>query len=171
MVSLKLSYQLTPEEAEEALVCLNWKREGKYKNVNVGIMSILGVFLLFAYIREPGQSYLFFLILFIILLLFYLTYGISYGRKARARRIAQNKGQYQIELNEPYIHYGEKGEKISLNESQLTVYSSVNVYTIKAGRETFTIPVRILSAEEKKELKRLIDKYVKNVIYIEIRKE
>lgn len=171
MGSLKLNYRLTQEEAEEAIVCLNWKREGRYKNINVWVMSILGVLLSFAYMRAPEQSYLFFLLLFITLLLFYLTYGRSYTRKRRARRIAQSKGEYRIELQEKCLYYGDKRERISLEESHLMVLSSDSVYTMKVGRETFVIPVRILSAEEKKELEYIIDKYVKNIIHIEIRKE
>lgn len=171
MYILKLNYQVTLEEAQEAIACLNYRREGRYREVNIGVLTILGILLLIAYQKRPEQFYLFILLVLDILTLFYLTYGIVYKRKKRAKRIASVPGEYRVVFSEPHICFGDKGQKISMEEHNSCVFVSCNTYTIKAGKELFVIPLRILSGDEQKELERILGKYIRKHIHITIRKE
>ena len=69
MILLKLRYQLTKDEIEEALLDLNWRKEGIFRSINLWAMSLIGVLLLVGYTRNPGQFFLFLLLLLDILLL------------------------------------------------------------------------------------------------------
>ena len=41
--SLRFQYQLTRAEIEEALLCLDYKKEGNFRDINVGVISLIGV--------------------------------------------------------------------------------------------------------------------------------
>lgn len=171
MVSLKLKYTLRQEEVEEALLDLDYKREGRFGTVNLWIVTILGCIILIAYIRNPGQFFLFLMLLLIISLLFYMTYGIRVGRKQRAKKITGIKGEYMLELTDAYILSGEKKERTALAGSKLLLLCSEQVFVLRTGRDVFTIPRRILSDEESGTLKGILLKHGARVVNIEIRKE
>ena len=89
---LKLRYQLTKDEIEEALLDLNWRKEGVFRSINLWAMSLIGVLLLIGYMRNPGQFFLFLLLLLDILLLLYMAYGTAFLRKRRLGRSRPRRG-------------------------------------------------------------------------------
>ena len=168
MNPLKLKYKLNKSEIEEALLCLNYRREGRYRNINLAVTSVLGILVLIAYMQNPGQFFLFLLLLLIILFIFYLAYGPRAGRKKRAEKIARMGGEYRLELSDTYIIYGETGEKLKLSDGKILFINSDHVYVIKIYRDVFTIPKRILSAEEHREILRVMNRENVNRINIVI---
>ena len=68
---LKLQYQLDRAEIEEALLCLDYKREGRFRDVNVGIISLIGAGTLVAYVRNTRQFFWIVLSGVMVLLLLY----------------------------------------------------------------------------------------------------
>ena len=103
MGKLKLNYRLTREEIEESLLCIDWKREGRMKQANLIILTVLGVLVLGAFIREPGQFFLFLMLFAIIGLLFYLQYGPQRMRKKQAEKIVKTGGNFQISLDRQHM--------------------------------------------------------------------
>lgn len=171
MEGLKLKYQLTKEEIEETLFCLDWRREGIFKSINLGIVSILGVVILIAYIRNPEQFFLFFILLMIILLLFYLWYGTRYRRKRAARRMLRRGGSYQIEIEDTYISAADSNKKIEWKDKKLKCYISENMYILKVDREIYAVPKRILGSKQEEKLMELMKKYWADIVNIVIKKE
>ena len=76
MMLLKLRYQLTKDEIEEALLDLNWRKEGVFRSINLWAMSLIGVLLLIGYMRNPGQFFLFLLLFFCQKIVKYLLFLI-----------------------------------------------------------------------------------------------
>ena len=85
---LKLQYQLDRAEIEEALLCLDYKREGRFRDVNVGIISLIGAGTLVAYVRNTRQFFWIVLSGVMVLLLLYMIYAPVLGRRYRAEKIA-----------------------------------------------------------------------------------
>lgn len=171
MEGLKLRYRLTKEEIEETLFCLDWRREGILKSVNLGITSILGVVVLVEYIGHPEQFFLFFLLLMIILLLFYLWYGAGYRRRKAAKRALKRSGSYQVTIGDDYISAGDSDRKTELKDRKLRCYISENMYLLKVDREIYAIPKRILGKEQEEKLVWLMKRYRADTVNIVIKKE
>ena len=96
MIWMRFTYDLDQKEIEEALLDLNWRREGRFRTANLWTLSILGALVLIGYIRNPDQFYLFLILSFVILTLLYMAYGTSYGRKRRAGKMAAKGGAYRL---------------------------------------------------------------------------
>ena len=155
MIWLRFTYNLNQKEIEEALLDLNWRREGKFRTFNLWTLSILGGLVLIGYIRNPDQFYLFLILLFVILTLLYMTYGASYGRKRRAGKMAARGGEYRLEITESYIKSGEDNEKIKLDGKKMRFLCSEHVLVICVDRDVYTIPRRILGDGDLEGLKRI----------------
>ena len=166
MMPVKFRYRLEEREIEEALLDLNWRREGRFRTVNLWVLSILGIAVLAAYIKDPGQFFLFLLLLLIVLMLFYMAYGTAYARKRRAKKIASQEGEYRLEITDTYILPGEKGDKIKLSEGKLKFFCSEHVLVIRAGREVFTIPRRVMKEEELEAVKGIAGRYNSSFVNI-----
>lgn len=172
MEALRLQYNLTREEIEETLLCLNHRREGRFRKVNMWIVSILGVVVLAAYIRNPGQTFLFFLLCAVILLLFYLTYGLEHKRKKRARQMEQQGGEYRLQITDTMVGYGDKGDTMPFSQvKKMEVYSSQHMYIWKADQTVFAIPKRALAKVEEEELMRIVKKHQIVVTNIRIKED
>lgn len=168
---LKLRYQLTESEIKEALLCLEWKKESLYKRVNLWVISILGVILLIAYIRNPGQFFLFLLLCAIILLLLYLSYGPVYSRNKRAKKMTEQDGEYRLVITEGFIQYGEKNERFTWKERKIRLYFSENMCALKADRDVFAVPKRVLTEVQLQELVQMAKKNHAEIINVVIKKE
>lgn len=171
LIPLEFKYILTKEEIEEALLDLDYKREGKSKTVNLWMITGIGIVVLIACVRHPEQFFLFLLLVLIILLLLYMTYGIRLGRKKRAEQIAGIKGEYMLEITDSCMIHGTKKEKIQLSNSKIEVFRSAHVFVIRAGKDVFTIPLRILSKEQESEILRIMRKCGASFVKIVIGKE
>ena len=86
MTDLKFRYRLSEEDWIEALLCLDYRRSGKFRQINIWILSILGAAALIAYIRSPDKFFLFLFLAVIILLDFYMAYGMDFLRNRKARK-------------------------------------------------------------------------------------
>ena len=49
-----LKYYLTVEEARDTIQCVEW-RKSKYQGIHIGVVSALGVYLLWDYIKNPDN--------------------------------------------------------------------------------------------------------------------
>lgn len=168
---LKLRYQLKKDEIEEALLCMEWKKEGRLSKITLLIVSILGVGILIAFIRNPEQFFLFLLLCADILLLIYMYYGPRYSRKRRGKRIAQQKGEYHLTITESFVEFGDKNEKINWKDRKVQIYDSENVFTLKLDKDVFTIPKRILYEAQLQEFVQIIEKIKAERIKVMIKKE
>lgn len=168
---LKLNYRLSREEMEETLLCLDWRREGKFKTVNLYITSAAGAAVLICYIRNPEQFFLFLLLILIILLLLYMVYGPAARRKRKALKLAQKGGEYRLEIRKDIIIYGEKKEKIKLSGAKNQFIFSEHICVIKAGQEVFSIPLRVLSGEQKTQLMEIAKTGQNSLVHVLIGKE
>lgn len=171
MGRLKLEYQLTKEEIEETLLCLDWRREGTFKSVNLGIISILGAAVLFAYIRYPEQFFLFFMLLIIILLMLYLRYGPQWQRRKTAEKMIKAGGSYRLVIGDDYIEPAGMNGRVLLKDGKIKLYISENMYILKADREICAIPKRILSREQEEKLICITRRYRADIVNVVIKKE
>lgn len=167
---LKFKYKLTTEELEEVLLCLNWKKEGKMRDINLCIISILGAFVLYLYIRNPGQFFMAVLLLVIILLLFYIAYWPAAARKKKIRKMMKEDGEYRIELTESGITYGSDNRRLKWSGNKIKCLNSENMMLIKMEREVFAIPKRILTKEQQTKLGKVLEQQKCERISIEIKK-
>lgn len=168
---LRLKYRLTKEEIEEALLCLEYKREGLYKKINLWVVTILGIVVLAAYMREPEIFPLFVVLGVIILLLFYIGYGTRRRRSKNAQKIADKKGDYQLFFTDSYVQFGDKNDKLMFRKEKMVLYFSDNMLTFKIGQEVFTIPKRILNSKQQEKLVKIAKDYEALIVNISIEKE
>lgn len=159
------------EEILESLFCMDWKREGRWKDTNLGILSILGFLVLTAYIRYPSRFFLVILLIIIVLLLFYLRYGQERKRRRNACKIAKEKGEYRLEITDTFIRFGERQTKWMWQDLKIIFYISEHMYTLVANRQIFSIPKRILSEKEQKEILQTMCRQQARILNIQIKKE
>ncbi len=145
-----LEYELLPKEVEESLLCAAWKKEGRYKRVNVAILSLLGVILIFSYMYNPKEFYLFGLLVMILGLLFYILYGFELKRKNKAEKITARGGIYRIDIQKNGIVGNQTKQEFVKGKSE--VFLSENVITFKIDGNLFCIPKRVLSSQQSEQI-------------------
>lgn len=168
---MKLQYKLEEEEIREALRCLDYKQESGMRKVHLYLVSGMGMVVLFMYIRNPGQFFLFLLLLLIVLLLFYMSYGAVIRRERVAKKMMRTSGEYQVELSFKGVCYGEAKEQLSFSQEKVGFIDSKRLYIIKAGREVFSIPKRILTEKQVEELGEIMGKTGGNIVRIIVEEE
>lgn len=129
-------------------MCLDYKKEGKFRDINVGVISLIGVGVLIAYIRNTQQFFWIVLLGVMVLLLLYIVYVPAFSRKRRAKKIAGEKGTYNVRIQNGKIQYGNKNESIEMTGKNTKVYISGKIYVLRVNREVFTIPKRIMKEKE-----------------------
>lgn len=139
-----LKYYLTVEEARDTIQCVEW-RKSKYRGIHIGLVSALGVYLLWDYIKNPDNFYQLVLLILLIGVLFYLSYGVDYTRRQRVRQLVKDKPIYQIELNDENIVCGMNNRKVSIEKARVLYTDKVLVIWLK--REWFAIPRRVLGED------------------------
>ena len=169
MTDLKFRYRLSEEDWIEALLCLDYRRSGKFRQINIWILSILGAAALIAYIRSPDKFFLFLFLAVIILLDFYMAYGMDFLRNRKARKLASMQGEYEIEISDRQIVYREGQAKIKYSGAKIKWFRSDHVYVLKIERELFVLPRRILGTQQAERLETIFKNT--NVPMIEIRVE
>ena len=147
---LKLQYQLDRAEIEEALLCLDYKREGRFRDVNVGIISLIVL---------SGVM---------VLLLLYMIYAPVLGRRYRAEKIAGDKGTYNLEIRNNKIQYGDQKNSVEITGKNTKAYISDKLYVLRINREVFTIPKRIMKEGEKSELEKILRENSSGIVHITI---
>lgn len=169
MTDLKFRYRLSEEDWIEALLCLDYRRSGKFRQINIWILSILGAAALIAYIRSPDKFFLFLFLAVIILLDFYMAYGMDFLRNRKARKLASMQGEYEIEISDRQIVYREGQAKIKYSGAKIKWFRSDHVHVLKIERELFVLPRRILGTQQAERLETIFKNT--NVPMIEIRVE
>lgn len=165
---LKLQYQLDRAEIEEALLCLDYKREGRFRDVNVGIISLIGAGTLVAYVRNTRQFFWIVLSGVMVLLLLYMIYAPVFGRRYRAEKIAGDKGTYNLEIRNNKIQYGDQKNSVEITGKNTKAYISDKLYVLRINREVFTIPKRIMKEGEKSELEKILRENSSGIVHITI---
>ena len=168
MRPLKFQYQLTRAEIEEALLCLDYKKEGKFRDINVGVISLIGVGALVAYMRNPQQFFWIVLLGAMVLLLLYIVYAPAVSRKRRAKKIAWEKGTYNVRIQKHSIQYGDKNQSVEMTGKNTETYISDKLYVLRINREVFTIPKRIMKEKEEKELEQIQREVGSKIVHITI---
>lgn len=153
MKNLKLKYQLSEKEYEEALLCLDWKKEGKARNINMAIVTILGILVLIVYIMDPGRFYCLILLAVIIIVLFAMAYSPRHKRKKRAKELARQKGTFMVEFLDHSLRYGHSSTEVSPIKGESQLLRSENLCVLKLGNEVFIIPKRILKPGEERQIR------------------
>ena len=169
MTDLKFRYRLSEEDWIEALLCLDYRRSGKFRQINIWVITILGVAILIAYAMSPDKFLLFVLLAVIVLFDFYLVYGMDYTRDRKARKLASVEGTYEIEIQEKQIVYNEGKSKIKYKDAKIKFFRSEHVYVLQLDRELFVLPRRILGEQQAIRLEDILKN--KSVPIIEIRVE
>lgn len=165
---LRFQYQLTRAEIEEALLCLDYKKEGKFRDINVGVISLIGVGALIAYMRNTQQFFWIVLLGIMVLLLLYIIYVPAVSRKRRAKKIAWEKGTYNVRIQKDKIQYGDKEQSVKMTGKNTEAYISGNLYVLRVDREVFTIPKRIMKEKEEQELERILRETGSKIVHITI---
>lgn len=124
-----------------------------------------------AYIKNPERFFLFFILLMIILLLFYLWYGPQRRRRKTAEKMLRKGGSYQIIIGDGYIETAGQNKKRKLKEMKLKFYVSEKMYILRADREIYAVPRRILGREQEEKLVQLVKKYRADTVNVVIKKE
>ena len=149
-------------------MCLDYKKEGKFRDINVGLISLIGVGALIAYIRNTQQFFWIVLLGVMVLLLLYIVYVPAFSRKRRAKKIAGEKGTYNVRIQNGKIQYGNKNESIEMTGKNTKVYISGKIYVLRVNREVFTIPKRIMKEKEEQELERILRETGSKIVHIMI---
>lgn len=124
-----------------------------------------------AYIKNPERFFLFFILLMIILMLFYLWYGPQWQRRKTAERMIGRGGSYQLMIGDDYIEAAGQNKRVKLKEMKLKFYVSGKMYILRADREIYAIPRRILGREREEKLVQLARKYRADTVNVVIKKE
>ncbi|MFP3156399.1 hypothetical protein LQZ18_18630 [Lachnospiraceae bacterium ZAX-1] len=146
---MDLNYRLSAKDMEESLLCINWKREGIRKKVNIYILNFLGFVLLGMYLKHKAQSILLIFAFLTILLLFFLLYIPSFQRRKKARQISQ--GMYHMVLSKSGISGGTNLREYEFTQYKPLVLESEHVYTIQVGKNAFCIPKAALNGSQTEE--------------------
>ena len=168
MRPLRFQYQLTKEEIEEALLCLDYKKEGKFRDINVGVITLIGVGALIAYMRDIQQFFWIVLLGVMVLLLLYIIYVPAISRKRRAKKIAWEKGTYNVRIQKDKIQYGDKNQSVEMTGKNTEAYISGNLYVLRVNREVFTIPKRTMKEKEEQELEQILREVGSKIVHITI---
>lgn len=153
------------------MLCLDWKKEGNFRNIHLYIISILGAVILLIYIKNPENFFWFILLAAIVILLMYLVYAPKLSREKRAKKMAGEKGEYRLEVTDTFLQYGRENEKLSTEEKKIRLYISEHMYTLNIEGVVFSIPKRILTEEQQKELRQKARAWNARIMYIVIEKE
>lgn len=132
-------YKLQAVEIEESLLCLDFKKEGYQKIINIVIMSFITCGCLVGYMMDNRKIFLMFLAFLNIACMLFILYIPRFKRKKKAKKISLEKGSYQFEIQNLHME---------------RAFESENVFTIKADSEIYCIPKRILSPEERIQLQK-----------------
>lgn len=154
---LKLQYRLTEEELEEVFLCLDWKKEGKMRDINIWIISILGVLVLACYVRRPDHIFFAAVLICMIFLLFFLVYGPAASRKKKVKKLLKENGEYKVELTESGMIYGDDSRRLDFNGRKLKLLESEHMLLLKADREIFALPRRILTDGRQEQLRQTLN--------------
>ena len=149
-------------------MCLDYKKEGKFRDINVGVISLIGVGALIAYMRNTQQFFWIVLLGIMVLLLLYIIYVPAVSRKRRAKKIAWEKGTYNVRIQNDKIQYGDKNESIEITGKNTEAYISEKLYVLRVNREVFTIPKRIMKEKEEQELERILRETGFKIVHITI---
>ena len=150
---------------------MDWKREGRRKSINLCILSVLGIWVLVSYIRYPTRVFFVILMIMIVFLQFYLWHVPAYQRKKNADRIAKEKGEYRLVITDAFIRFGEEQTQWMWKDLKIVCYISEHMFTVKAERQVFAIPRRILSEEEWQEVMKIMRRQQAQILNIQIKKE
>lgn len=149
-------------------MCLDYKKEGKFRDINVGVISLIGVGALIAYMRNTQQFFWIVLLGIMVLLLLYIIYVPAVSRKRRAKKIAWEKGTYNVRIQKDKIQYGDKEQSVKMTGKNTEAYISGNLYVLRVDREVFTIPKRIMKEKEEQELERILRETGSKIVHITI---
>ncbi len=129
---MNLNYTIEPSELEEGLRCLQWKKE-RWRTPNVVVLTLLGLYTLLLYYREPSNLMAFFLSVLIVLVLFLVLYLPGTRRRHRAAQILRRGKNCQIEFPLRDV---------------LCVIESTRVITIQQKDSFYCIPKRVLRDDQ-----------------------
>lgn len=153
---MELNYRLTCEEMEESLLVLNWKHEGRNKQILIALLTAFSLLFLCCYIKQPEQIYFVILVAIGVALMLYLLYGIPLLRTRKARKLTQTRGTYRLRIEKHSIHTYEPEEEIQLNHRSVVLYSQHMITIRTASGMAFSIPKRVLSEIQRKEVDKIM---------------
>lgn len=155
---MNFHYRLSPEEIQEAVLAIEWKKQKKFHGIHFWIISLLGCAVLTAYVREPAKLYLLFVLAVIVAMLMYLAYAPLLGRKQKVRTLIRSDGEYRLEIEEDFIIVGNQGRKIDLAGRTIRAVHTDHLYVVQTENEWFAIPVRLLDPNKETQLREILRK-------------
>lgn len=153
---MELNYRLTCEEMQESLLALNWKHEGRNKQILVAVLTVFSLFFLYCYIKKPQQVYFVMMTALGIVFMLYLLYGIPMARARKAKKLTQTKGIYRIRIEDHSIHTYEPEQDTQINHRSIALYSQHMITIRAASGLVFSIPKRILSEKQREEVDKIM---------------
>lgn len=153
---MELTYELQPAEIEESLLCLDFRREGKMKYLNVGVIGLVAGGCMIGYIRDNAQFFLMVFAAVAVALLFLLLYIPDFRRRRKARKMTREKGYYKVRIPENNILKG---------------FESEHVFTIRTKTETYCVPKRILNQSQDERLRTILENSAEKMYRIETGRE
>lgn len=141
---MELQYRLEKSEIEESLLCLDWRKEGWRKKLNLLLLFGVAVISLLEYWMHPEQFFLLMFAGIAVALMFALLYLREHKRKRKAARTTAKGNECRITVPTAEIKRG---------------FESEHVFTLQTAEEMYCIPKRILNAEQETELREQMNKY------------
>lgn len=155
---LYLEYRLKNTEIEETLLSLNWRKEGKYKKINIFIMTVIGIIFLVLYNQTPEHIYLLFGVFLIVFVMFYILYVPPFLRKRKAEKMACKNGIYKLKISDDGIFLYNDNCFKSFSKEKWLFFESETVYTLKNMDSVFCIPKRAFKKNEESRFLFIIQK-------------
>ncbi len=152
---MELIYNITQSDVEESLLCVNWKREGTFKYINIGVLSLIVIYSFGLYMHDTAKIFAIQISFLAIILLFLVTYAPILGRKFKASKIANSGGLYKVSLTDDNID---------------CIFESENVYTIQKRNGMYCIPKNAINEEVESFIKSLINEHENDFIKVNIRR-
>ena len=133
---MELQYKLLLQEVEESLLCLDYRREGRLKYINIAALGVIAGCALGGYVLSSDRFFLLALAVLSTAVLFALIYIPGWRRRKKAEKMVG--GTYRVVVPEKGIKKG---------------FESDRVITIQTQGEVYCIPKRVVSGNQLADLR------------------
>ncbi len=165
---LDLRYNMTEDEIQEMLLCIQYKKQGGFYRWNLYLITALCVFIIIEYMLHPELIFLFAVGSGMIVLLLFLYYYPEKIRKKKCRQILERGGEFRFKMTDRIICFGDHDEKTMLAGKKLELLESQTIYALRLERNAFGIPKRLLTERQEEWLKAVVHEGKGRIVRIQI---
>jgi L-lactate permease len=140
---MEYKYNLKKEEIEEALLCMDYKKEGLWKIINAVLLSIITFISIIVFIRNPKNFPSITIGFLSLIMLFVVLYLPQLRRKKTTKKMYGEGRQYKVKI--PW-------------QNLTKTYESKSVFTLQTLNDFICLPKRILDEDEKNNIRSMMKK-------------